>query len=312
MSGERSPHRRYFIRVLLMPLLLYCACGGALAQTTPQQQLAQWLGGLDIGQAHRDAGDLVFPEAHVRFQDCGDYPYHASNPDAERQLAQDLAAGLRQGVACLAGSGPAGDLGPYHRQQARRLLQLLATARTKTFRCVADRMFANGVATTEHPPDKRDALYSLLSATPHPAIILDTFRIGGLLSARHDRQTYRDFFKLDETQIHQLLNGSPIRLHGSHRYRNLPSLLFHETVHWLGFEHSAIQPDITFLYETCCFGGSDYIDDPQLNARFQAGACAALRDRALWQHPEDPKAQAKRWHRKGYDRLKPEMRAAYD
>ena len=92
---------------------------------------------------------------------------------------------------------------------------------------------------------------------------------------------------------------------------DLPALLFHEMVHWLGHEHSAIYPDMAHLYETCCFGGSDYIDDPQQNARFQASACRILKDDDLWSNAYSRYRQMRQWHFKDYGRLKIMMRDSY-
>jgi hypothetical protein len=276
-----------------------------------EQRLSHLLDELDPDLAFDNASGLQFAGARVQISDCGNYPYNRPTAHAEKQLAAHLRAGLQQGIQCMIGRGPAGRLHSFHEYQAHRLLDILESARTKTFRCVADRMFANAVATTEQLPPRKDSLYGLLRETRHPGVVLDTFRIGGLLSTRHSPATYHNFFKLNDEQIREHLTGSPLRLGGTHRYRDLPALLFHEMVHWLGHEHSAIQPDMAHLYETCCFGGSDYIEDPQQNASFQARACQALKDDDLWSNAYKPYRQMRLWHYKEYDQLKLEMRANY-
>jgi len=284
----------------------------SLAEVIPiAQRLDSLLEQLDPDLAFDTRGGLDFPGLQLRTQDCGAYPYNKIDAQAERHLARDLHAALQQGIQCMIGKGPMGQLHRYHEYQAHRLLQILESPRRKTFRCVADRMFANAVATTEKAPSPDDALHELLRETPHPAVVIDTFRVGGLLSTRHPPETYRNFFKLDEEQIREHLTGSPLRAGDSHRYRDLPALLFHEMVHWLGFEHSALYPDMAHLYESCCFGGSDYIDDPQQNAAFQARACNTLRDDELWSNAYSKYRQMRLWRFKGYDRLKSEMRGAY-
>lgn len=267
-----------------------------------------WLAQLSPGLAQPTADGLAFAGAAVAVVDCDDYPYHRIEAEAEQHLVADLAEGIQQGLSCLSGQGPQGELHPYHRLQAERLLELLESPQLKTFRCVADRMFANAVATTNQPPAGDDRL---LRDVRHPSVLLDTFRIGGLLSTAHTESTYRDFFKLNDEQIREHLTGSPLRLDGNHRYQNMPALLFHELVHWLGHEHSAIYPDVTHLYETCCFGGSDYIDDAQVNQYFQAKACGVLRDAELWDRAHNSYQQMRFWHHKGYDQLKAEMRDQY-
>jgi hypothetical protein len=97
-----------------------------------------------------------------------------------------------------------------------------------------------------------------------------------------------------------------------HRYRNRPGLLFHETVHWLGHEHSALYPDLAHLYETCCFGGGEYISDAAIAGSHQAAACDVLRDDERWDSAHNRYRQMRIWHDKGYDELKMRMRADYD
>lgn len=298
-------------RLLLLTCLLICHPPIAFGESFQplENRLDDLLAELDPDFAFERTGGIEFAGIRLRVEQCGNYPYNRPAPNAERQLAQDLSAGLRKGITCLAGSGPAGRLHPYHEYQAHRLLSILESAEPKTFRCVADRIFANAVATSETLKSTNDALSGVLRETRHPGVVLDTFRIGGLLSTRHSRETYREFFNLDEQQIREHLTGSPLRLGGTHRYRDLPGLLFHEMVHWLGHQHSALYPDVAHLYETCCFG-SDYIDNPKTNARFLAQACAALQDDDLWSTAYSPK-QMRFWHFKGYHGLKTSMREQY-
>jgi hypothetical protein len=260
------------------------------------------------------AGSGEAAPGDLRIEHCSGYPYaEQADPDgANARLVGDLAAGLATGLACLAGQGPMGRLHPYHEYQAHRLLKLFESDRPKTFRCVADEMFATAVATGPTPPAADDPLYAQLRGVPHPAVVIDLYRLGGLLSRRFDDATYRNFFHLAEDQILEHRSGQPLRANNLHRYRDRPSLLFHEVVHWLGHEHSAIFPDVAHLYETCCFGGSDYIDDDERNRRHQASACRILKDDALWSEGHNRYRQMRVWHYKGYDRLKSDMRADYD
>lgn len=252
--------------------------------------------------------------AGLHIDNCAGYPYH-DRPDARNgraRLLTDLREGLRTGLQCLSGGGPMGRLHPYHEYQAHRLISLFESDKVKTLRCVADQMFATAVATSPHgtPPD--DPLSRQLNSVQHPAMILDTFRLGGILSRRHDDATYRSFFHLGDAQIFEHRNGQPLRSDSLHRYRNRAGLLFHEAVHWLGHEHSAIYPDVTHLYETCCFGGSDYISDSDANREHQAAACSILKDDALWSHGYTRYRQMRIWRHKGYDALKKRIRDDYD
>jgi hypothetical protein len=172
-------------------------------------------------------------------------------------------------------------------------------------------MFATAVATGPAPVAADDPLYAQLRDVNHPAVVLDLYRLGGLLSRRFDDETYRNFFHLAEDEILEHRSGQPLRGNNLHRYQDRPSLLFHEVIHWLGHEHSAIFPDVTHLYETCCFGGSDYIDDEELNREHQQTACHILKDDALWSESHSRYRQMRIWHYKGYDTLKSEMRADY-
>ena len=199
-----------------------------------------------------------------------------------------------------------GKLHPYHEEQGRLLRALLEAPKTKTFLCVADEMYADAAATQKQPLPDSDGLAKILSRVEHPGVVLDVYRVGGLLSRHYSEETYRQFFKLNDTQIKEHLTGHPIQMAGNHRYKNMPALLFHEMVHWLGHSHSYINPDVTFLYETCCFSGSDYIDDPTLNSKYQLQACNILRDDELWS--ANPYQKTRLWHYKGYDQLKQEMR----
>lgn len=267
----------------------------------------------DTAEASSEPGQFRVPGANLRIEQCGDYPYHEpSTPIASaRLLVGDLATGLIAGLRCIAGLGPRGRLHPYHVFQARRLLDLLEAPQEKTIRCVQDRMFATAVATPPKGSAHDDPLAGVLSEVSHPAIVIDTFRLGGMLSRRHDEQTYRDFFKLDDAQLFKHRTGQALRLPGLHRTRNRAGLLFHESIHWLGHEHGVEMPDLTFLYETCCFGGSDYIDDPALNRQYRSEACGILKDAELWREAYFPYRQMSVWHHKAYNELKPRMREDY-
>ena len=296
---------------IVLTLALLPSSGQAATFTSPEERLNDLIEELDPDMAFQTDRGIELAGTRLRVSDCEAYPYNQPVAAAEQQLVRHLRDGLKQGIQCLIGKGAAGRLHPYHEYQAHRLLTVLESARTKTFRCVADKMFANAVATTRELPPRKDALYNLLRETRHPGVVLDTFRIGGLLSTRHSPETYRSFFKLDDRQIREHLTGSPLRLGGNHRYKNLPALLFHEMVHWLGHEHSGLYPDMAHLYETCCFGGSDYIDDARKNAIYQAKACQALKDDDLWSNAYKPYRQMRMWHFKGYNLLKTEMRSSY-
>ncbi|MDJ0740877.1 MAG: hypothetical protein QNJ91_14270 [Gammaproteobacteria bacterium] len=249
----------------------------------------------------------------VAVRHCDNYPY-GQPPTGQSPvslLLDDLADGLHTGLRCLSGAGPMGRLHQYHEYQANRLLNLFESARTKTFQCVDDAMFATAVATGPGELQADDPLYAQLRQVDHPAVILDTYRLGGLLSRRLDDETYRKVFHLDEDQIIEHRSGQPLRGSNLHRYRDRAALLFHEAVHWLGHEHSAIYPDLAHLYDTCCFGGSDYIDDPARNRAHQQTACNILKDDTLWAAAHHPYRQMRLWRYLGYDGFKSEMRADY-
>ena len=265
---------------------------------------------LDVGPGlQRSAGTV-----RLDIVNCQGYPY-SENSDATaaaRLLVGDLRTGLETGLQCLAGQGAMGRLHPYHEQQAHRLLTILEDERPLTFHCVEDTLFATAVATSPRPLRRDDHLYEQLRQVAHPGMILDTFRLGGILSRRYDDETYRSFFHLEESEILEHRNGQPLRPAKLHRYRDRARLMFHEVVHWLGHEHSAIYPDVAHLYETCCFGGSDYISDPERNRVHQRAACEILRDDELWAADGQPYRQMRLWRQKGYGDLKTRMRADYD
>lgn len=255
----------------------------------------------------------TLPALELQIRGCAGYPYHEGSDvqTAARTLLADLREGMQTGLQCLGGRGPAGRLHPFHEYQAHRLLSLFEDARPKTLQCVEDAMFATAVATSPHGVTADDPLYTQLRRVSHPAVVLDTYRLGGILSRQYDDQTYRAFFHLGEAQILEHRNGQPLRPASLHRYRDRAGLLFHETVHWLGHEHSALYPDLTHLYETCCFGGSDYISDPLINRGHQQTACAILKDDELWSNSYNRYKQMRLWHLKGYDAFKAAMRADY-
>ena len=250
----------------------------------------------------------------VQIDGCASYPYGSPKPPAtaNRTLLLDLADGLDTGLQCLNGRGPMGPLHPYHKHQAGRLLRLFESQQPKTFKCTPDAMFATAVATSPDGSSTGDPLYAQLSKVRHPAVILDTYRLGGLLSRRFDDTSYRLFFGLADEQILEHRNGQPLRADNLHRYQNRAALLFHEVVHWLGHQHSATDPDLAHLYETCCFGGSDYISDSEQNREYQQTACTILKDGRLWAPGNSHYAKMRLWRHKGYDQLKSRMRADYD
>lgn len=250
----------------------------------------------------------------LRVEACGHYPDHSHRTPtgAVATLLNDLHQGLDTGLRCLAGKGPHGRLHAFHEYQAHRLLSLLENDSIKTFRCVADQMFATAVATGPQGVGITDPLYEQLHRVQHPGVIFDTYRLGGILTRRFDDDVYRDFFHLAEDQIVEHRSGQPLRPANLHRYGNRAALMFHEMVHWLGHQHSATQPDLAHLYETCCFGGSDYIEDAATNSAYAAAACTILKDDELWSEAYHPYRQMRLWHHKGYDQLKARMRADYD
>ena len=291
----------------------------AYATPSPSVPLAQRTDALiDKLQASKlitDAASGIsrLPAIPLQIEHCGGYPHEALRdaPTAHADLLDDLRIGLAKGLSCLAGTSAAGRLHPYHEYQAHRLLNLFEHDQTKTLRCVSDEMFATAVATGPNPLGLDDPLYKQLKRVTYPAIVLDTYRLGGLLSRTHDDETFRSFFHLNDAQIFEHRYGLPIRAKNLHRFKNRPALLFHEVVHWLGHQHSAIRPDMAHLYETCCFGGSDYIDDRALNRGHQQTACDILRDDALWQDSFSPYRRMRVWHHKGYDEFKKTMRDDY-
>lgn len=278
-----------------------------------QQRLSVVLNALDDAVATPPSLHPALPFG-LRVQHCQDYPYNEGGDTGAgaRQLVSDLRQGLAKGLQCLIGSSPAGRLHPYHEYQAHRLLSLIENEQAKTFLCVADQMFATAVATSPTGTELDDPLVRQLVQVEHPAVLIDTFRLGGLLSRRHDDETYRQFFHLEDQQILEHRTGQPLRPANLHRYGDRAGLLFHEITHWLGHQHSALYPDLTHLYETCCFGGSDYISDPERNRQHQQTACRILQDDELWSQAYTPYHQFRLWHYKGYDQLKPAMRADYD
>lgn len=252
----------------------------------------------------------VFLTESIQVSGCEDYPYHDIDQHSGiKRLVSDLKAGLQQGLQCLGGQGPMGQLHPYHQHQAEKLIKLLEDDRPKSLQCVNDKLYAYAMAASPEQKLTDKALARRLKESPRLTILLDTYRIGGLLSQKFDVKIYEEFFKLNKEQIAQQLVGKPLRLEGMHRYENLPELLFHEIIHWLGHTHSSINPDLTFLYDTCCFGGSEYIKDDHINAGFQARACNILKDDELWS--ANHYKQIRLWRFKGYDQLKREIRDHY-
>ncbi len=262
--------------------------------------------------SHRKTPTVMIVGPGIRIENCANYPYHQQQTAVQgyTALAKDIREGLRIGIQAMAGHGPMGALHPYHRRQAIQLLDLLEDGQQKTFRCVEDKTFAYAVS---KPPPKLFRQYQIAEVIrdiPYPGVAIDTYRLSGFLTRTHAPSTYRDFFKLNEQQIAEHLAGNPQRIEPLHRYQNLKALAFHEMVHWLGHAHTNLHPDVVDLYETCFFGGSDFIADQDSNRKFQLRACDILKDNELWDASK--KQQARLWRTKGYDQLKLEMRTMYD
>lgn len=248
----------------------------------------------------------------IHIENCKNYPYHNQQSPTQgyQVLANDIRNGLRIGLQCMVGKGPMGKLHPYHKKQAEKLLDILENKQQKTFRCVEDKTFAYAIA--RPPPElfKQFINDKVIHDVPYPGVAIDTYRLSGFLTRKHEPGIYRDFFKLDDHQIAEHLAGKPQRMDRLHRYNNLKALVFHETIHWLGHAHTNMSPDVVDLYETCCFGGSDFISDQDSNKQFQQRACHILKDAELWDAGQ--KQQASLWRKKGYDQLKFDMRKLYD
>ena len=248
---------------------------------------------------------------NYRIENCRNYPYH-NQSDARSgfmTLKNDLKQGLKKGLQCLAGMGETGSLHPYHERQLLGLLDILESRQTRTLRCVEDEMFAYAVA---RPPSDQHQLEQnvAISNIAYPGLVIDTYRISGFISSKHEPSVYREFYKLDDRQINAQLNGKPQKLKGMHQYKNRSGLIFHEVVHWLGHEHTNTSPDVVFLYETCCFGGSDFISNEDSNRQFQQQACSILKDSELWE--ANNYQQMRLWKHKEYNQLKRSMREQYD
>jgi len=272
------------------------------------QQLAKFVASLDSSHIGKSITQTSFITQSLSVTQCANYPYHGEMHGVER-LVKHLSEGIQQGISCLAGKSSAGRLHEFHEKKARELLAILISDQPKSLQCVSDELFAYAMAVSPHQQVSSVELKKKISNSPQLTIFLDTFRIGGLLSKRFDEKTYQDFFKLSDNQINEHLTSQPLRMKGLHRYQNLPALLFHETVHWLGATHTNLGPDLTFLYETCCFGGSDFIASDALNTGFQTAACNILKDDELWS--AGPEQQKKIWKDKGYRKLKTTMRQFY-
>jgi hypothetical protein len=301
---------------LLLSSFLIASAPSVSAASAPsfEQRLNTFLGKLSQPiQTSSNSNTALIADANFQYQGCKHYPYHnTANALASHQvLTLDIKQGLEKGLSCLAGKSPAGQLHPYHEYQALKLMKLLESEKTKTVHCVEDEIFAYAIANTPinphrkpHPQDK------LTAGLPYPGILIDTFRLSGSISNKHDEATYRDFYKLDDEQIKVIKTGKPLKLEGMHRYKKRDGLMFHEMIHWLGHEHSSIYPDTTHLYETCCFGGSDFISDETKNKKFQKQACNILKDDELW--GKSKYQQMRLWKYKEYDQLKRNMRGLSD
>ena len=272
------------------------------------QQLDEFLNSLDTRQNNGSTFESTLISDSITVSHCSQYPYHADSPGVEL-LVKDLSEGIQKGVACLTGKSEQGMLHVFHQQKARQLLAILNSDQPKSLECVSDELFAYAMAVSPQQHVSSAEIQRKINLSPRLTIFLDTFRIGGLLSKRFDVKTYQEFFKLSKGQITEHLTSKPLRMKGLHRYRNLPGLLFHETIHWLGTTHTNQGPDLTFLYETCCFGGSEYISNASVNAGFQQAACNILKDDDLWS--ANPEQQKKVWKEKGYRKLKTTMRQFY-
>ena len=245
----------------------------------------------------------------VHVSGCDDYPYHINSNQmnyGNPRLLNDLRSGLTQGLMCLTGQDPLiGKLHPYHHQQAYRLMDLISSDKPKSLQCVQDELFAYAIASSPDQKISSEKARIAFDNSPKLTILIDTYRIGGLLSKKLPQESYATFFKLNNEQIEQHLTGKPLRLNGIDRYEDLPGLLFHEMVHWLGHLHTNLQPDITFLYETCCFGGSEFISDKAINQNLQARACKILKDDELWNANNYKRARL--WKHREYNELKREI-----
>ncbi len=258
-------------------------------------------------------GNNIVRTAHnIQLEHCGEYPYHEPQAVSTgfHTLITDIKAGLRKGLQCMSGLSENGRLHPFHEEQAKRLMSLIESQEQKTFRCVQDKMLAFAVANTRPDLSHYSSIDLVIRDLPYPAVVLDTYRISGFISNAHKPSVYRDFFKLNEEQIARQLAGKPEHIDGLHRYHDRAGLVFHEMLHWLGNEHTNLDPDPVFLYETCCFGGSDFIDNEQTNAAFQRKACAILKDSELWE--ANKYKQMRLWRYKQYDDLKRAMREKYN
>lgn len=244
-------------------------------------------------------------------ENCEDYPYMETKAYASEgyvQMLDHIKTGLNKGLQCLAGMGSSsGKLHDFHRREALKLMEIIESKKRKTLRCVKDEIFAFAVSkgkATKNSISDTSNLDAYLQDLDHPGIVFDLFRIGGYLSQKHDMKTLVEFYGFEEAQASQHLAGR--LLQENHRYGDLAGLHFHEMIHWLGHEHSIIEPDVTFLYDTCCFDGSDFIDNNEVNKKFQKRACDILRDDELWSVSGIDRKNV--WQAKNYGQIKIDMK----
>ena len=112
--------------------------------------------------------------------------------------------------------------------------------------------------------------------------MIDTYRLGGILSRRHDDQTYRTFSS----------RRGPDRTAAANRCGRPACTAIATGPAWCFTSDplASAQRPVSRRHETSAFGGSDYISDPDTNAAHQQTALSS-KTMPLWSQSYRPYTQ---------------------
>lgn len=220
----------------------------------------------------------VFPEIHLRVENCKDYPYYGVDSNGPQNFREDFMKLIEQSKQCFFKKNKGRNLPVFVENKVTELYQLLLTSKDKTVACTFgeyNSFYAvsnSGLNQNDYGPNG-----VFLDMPKPPSIFMDTNRMAGNFPLGMDSEDIRNFRQFYGQRLNNVEIQSGKRNPLAGRVENSASLLFHEMLHWVGLSHSQKgYPDLVYLSQICCF------NHPSIDVKKQQKACKIFYNDNYW------------------------------